>query len=104
MQKYLFATVASVAIAAAAAMAPVTQADAATITLIGPSAAFTASATAPAPAGSGAVVPFGPGGAVGGLTIGLITFTDVAETLTITINDCCVVGDVYEAVLDGVSL
>src|SRR4051794_9000209 len=104
MRKYLFATIATGAIAAAAAIAPIAQADAAVTTIIGPSAGFSASAGAAAPAGSGAVVPFGPGGAVGGLETGLITFTDVAETLTITVIDCCLVGDVYEVVLDGVSL
>jgi len=104
MRKYLFATVATGAIAAAAVMAPVTQADAAVTTIIGPSAGFTASAGAPAPAGSGVAVPFGPGGAVGGLTSGPILFADTAETLTITIADCCLVGDVYEVVLDGTSL
>ncbi len=95
MKKYL--------LAGAAILASATMTHAGTITLVGPSAGFSASATAPIPAG--AVTPPGPGGPVGGLTTGLITFTDPAkETLTITVKDCCLVGDVYEVVLDGVSL
>lgn len=89
------------AIATAAATA-----QAAPITLIGPSATFGANANAAAPTGAtGGTYGFGPGGAVGGLTSGLITFTDPSpEMLTISIQDCCIVGDVYEAVLDGTSL
>ena len=95
MKKYL--------LAGAAVLASATMAHAGTITLIGPSAGYSASATAPIPAG--AVTPPGPGGPVGGLTGGLISFTDpTTETLTITVRDCCLVGDVYEVVLDGASL
>lgn len=46
----------------------------------------------------------GPGGAVGGIG-GPIGFTMPATGLfRITVNDCCVVGDVFEVILDGVSL
>jgi hypothetical protein len=101
LRNYLLAGVAAVAVAAAASAV-----QAGTVTLIGPSAIYSASATASAPVGStGGPHGFGPGGAVGGLETGLITFTDpTAETLTITVKDGFLVGDVYEAVLDGTSL
>ena len=87
-------------LAGAALLTSATFANA-SITLV--SGNFTASATAPIPVG--AVTAPGPGGPVGGLIGGLINFTDpFAEILTITITDCCLVGDVYEVVLDGVSL
>src|SRR4051794_23915935 len=62
MQKYLFTTVAAVAIAAAAAIAPANAQP----FLIGPSAGFSASVGTPAPAGH-TVGLEGPLGAVGGL-------------------------------------
>jgi hypothetical protein len=102
MRNYLLATVAAVAFVAAAAIAPVTPADAASIILL--DSDFTADVAAPAPAGTTA--PAGPLGLVGGLDTGLITFVEpFAQPLTrITVTDCCLVGDVYEVIVDGVSV
>jgi hypothetical protein len=61
-----------------------------------------ASTTVPSPAGS---TGLGPLGAVGGLTTGPVTFVAPSTgTLVATVTDCCIVGDVYQAFLDGVSL
>ncbi len=57
--------------------------------------------TNPSPAGS---TLLGPLGAVGGIG-GPVTFTaPFAGTLTLSVVDCCIIGDVYQAFVDGVSL
>lgn len=64
----------------------------------------TAQDTNPAPAGT-TFAP-GPGGLVGGLDSGLFSI-DVgpqAGTLSVTIADCCFQGNVFEVVVDGVSI
>jgi hypothetical protein len=67
-----------------------------------PPTGVTASVANPAPAG----ITFapGPGGLVGGIggPIGIVAPT--VGTLTISVWDCCLIGDVYETLLDGVSL
>jgi hypothetical protein len=66
-----------------------------------------AGAAAPAGTGVGPDVLFGPGGAVGGLSDGagnpvpLIPFTSFGGPVTITVNDCCLNGDVYQVAVDG---
>ena len=60
-----------------------------------------ASAANPAPAGS---TGLGLGGAVGGIG-GAVGFTMPFDGLfTLTVTDCCIVGDVYQAFIDGVSM
>jgi hypothetical protein len=61
-----------------------------------------ASAANAAPAGS--TWPAGtPGGLVGGIG-GPVSFTmPFSGTFTLTVADCCFVGDVYQAFIDGVS-
>jgi hypothetical protein len=61
----------------------------------------TASSQNAAPAGS---TDLGPGGAVGGIG-GPVSFTAPFDgILTIQVNDCCRVGDVYEAFVNGVQV
>jgi hypothetical protein len=63
---------------------------------------FIASVANPAPAGT--TYAQGPGGAVGGIG-GAIPFALLsAGPVSITVNDCCLVGDVYEVLVDGGSL
>jgi len=65
------------------------------------SGGLTADAGNPIPAG----MTFVPGAVAGGGVGGPIAFvTPSAGLLTITITDCCLVGDVYEVTLDGTSL
>ena len=60
-----------------------------------------ASAANPAPAGSRAL---GPAGAVGGIG-GPVSFTmPYSGMFTLSVGDCCLVGDVYQAFVDGRSL
>lgn len=63
----------------------------------------TASASNPAPAGS--IWPAGdPGGAVGGIG-GAVSFTmPFAGSFTLAVQDCCLVGDIYQVFVDGESL
>jgi hypothetical protein len=53
----------------------------------------------PAPAGT--TYAAGPLGAVGG--IGTTLFPSFSGPTTITVEDCCIVGDVYEVVVGGTS-
>src|ERR1043165_7383586 len=47
----------------------------------------------------------GPGGAVGGIIGGPIGFSaPYTGTFFLAVDDCCVVGDVYQVFLDGASL
>ncbi len=56
----------------------------------------------PAPAGT--TFAAGPGGLVGGIG-GPIGFVNpVAGLVTIDVVDCCLVGDVYEVIVDGTSI
>jgi hypothetical protein len=69
------------------------------------SATGTASSSTAAPAGTGAPTPFGPGGAVGGLTTGLIPFVVTTPgTVNITVSDEALVGDVFQVALNGAFL
>jgi len=58
-----------------------------------------ASVANPAPAGT--TYPAGPGGLVGG--IGTTLFPSFSGPTTITVEDCCIVGDVYEVIVGGTS-
>ncbi len=64
----------------------------------------TATDTTAAPAGT-TFAP-GPGGLVGGITSGLfaIDVGSQAGTLFVTVADCCLSGNVFEVVVDGVSI
>lgn len=65
------------------------------------STSVTADASNPIPAGT----TFAPGGTAGGGIGGPLAFVSPGPGyLTITITDCCLVGDVFEAVLNGTSL
>ena len=62
----------------------------------------TASASIAAPAGTGTPTPFGPVGAFGGWAGGLIPFVSAAGAVTITVSDCCLIGDVFQVSVDGI--
>lgn len=66
------------------------------------SGSATASAANAAPAGI--TFAAGPGGAVGGIGGPIAFVAPSAGTLFISVTDCCRSGDVYEVLLDGVSL
>jgi hypothetical protein len=63
---------------------------------------FTADALNPAPAGT--TFPPGPGGLVGGIGGPIPFVLPSAGGVSITVDDCCIVGDVYEVLVDGLSL
>jgi PEP-CTERM motif len=66
------------------------------------SATGSASSSTAAPAGTGAPTPFGPGGAVGGWSAGLIPFVVTTPgTVNITVTDVALVGDVFQVALNG---
>src|ERR1700684_1169860 len=97
MRKFLLSSVALLASFGAANAGVVVLASA-----TGPASPSTA-----APAGTGAPTPFGPGGAVGGLTTGLIPFVVTTPgTVNITVSDAALtlVGDVFQVALNGAFL
>ena len=55
----------------------------------------------PSPAGSTGLGPLGAVGGIGGAVPFIAPFSG---TLTMTVTDCCLVGDVYQVFVDGVSL
>jgi hypothetical protein len=87
------------ALAASAALAAATPASATTYSI--GTFGETASAGNPAPAGS---TGLGPGGAVGGIGGPISFVSPVSGLLTMTVTDCCLVGDVYQAFVNGASL
>lgn len=66
---------------------------------------LTTSTSTASPAGSTWPLGIGALGAVGGMDGGPISFTMAAsDTFSLTIIDCCLVGDIYQAFVDGTSL
>lgn len=88
------------------AIAALASATAAHATTIGSFSEVASTGTAAVAGTTGAFGgALGPGGAVGGMIGGPVSFTAPSTgLLEMTVTDCCVVGDVYQAFLNGTSV
>jgi hypothetical protein len=88
-------------LAGAALLVSVTVAHATTVII--PLTSTSASTGTPAAPGTGVPAPFGfgPAGPIGGKVGGVVPFIAPGGKVQITINDCCLAGDWYQASVDG---